>query len=459
MADLPLSRLTKDETNVVAALERKIRKEDKGLLLLEHYRDAEQRIEHIGLAVPPELRRFEASINVPGMAVREVVNRQAIRAFVRRGKGGETPDDSLRDAWEYNNLSSASILCHKEARTYGRAFVAVGTNPEIGEPPVISVEGTRGMAVSVNKRVRRISEALRVYKEDDGTRRATLYLPDATIYLVRQSSAWLIDDRDDHNFGKVPLIMFLNDPSAGQFAGRSIMSDVNRKVDAITRTLTNMQIAAEIAAIPQNVIFGATENDFVDRDGNPIPTWEAYWTKLKAISDPAGKIGKLEPGDLKQFTAMVDRFLVWCAIELGLPTRYAGLDTTNPASEGAVVADEFRLVKRVENINLVDGDAWAWVMSLHEEFRTGEAPQRNSIRVLWHDPSTPTYSQRVDGVIKLRSSGLLSRQGAWDEMGWGVERKNRELEYLASESDDPLMAAVNDLMSIGNGGQPAASRA
>ena len=446
MADLPLSKLTADESAIVSALERKIRRDERGLLRLERYRDAQQRIEHIGLAVPPELRRFEASINVPGMAVREVVNRQSLRAFVR-SNGGEKPDGALTDAWQYNNLDSNSILCHKDARTYGRAFVAVGTNDEDSEQPLITVESARGMGVTIDKRRRRIVQALRRYEDDDRTRRATLYLPDATLHLVRKSTSWTIEDRDDHNFGKVPLVMFLNDPSAGGFDGRSVMEDVIRKVDAITRMLTNTQIAGEVAAIPNNVIFGAEEDDFLDQDGHPVPAWEAYWTKLKAIANEKGHIDTLPPADLKNFTHVVDRFLVWCAIELGLPTRYAGMDTTNPASEGAVVADEFRLVKRVENINLVDGDAWAWVMSLHEEFRTGEAPEQNSIRALWHNPATPTYSQRVDGIMKMRSVGLLSRQGAWDELGWSEERKQRELEYIAAEANDPTARLAQNLMA------------
>ncbi|MCT1459877.1 phage portal protein [Aestuariimicrobium sp. p3-SID1156] len=453
MADLPLSVLTDDEKKLVQGLARVSQSESRRLGLLEKYRDAEQTVRHIGIAVPPELRDFEATVNVPGMAVREIVQRQALKAFVRTGD--EQPDSALQEAWEYNNLDSQSILCHKDARTFGRAFVSVGTNPEEGEPPLITVEPARGMAVSVDRRRRVLKAALRTYEDEFSRERmATLYLPDSTLYLIRKGRGWTIDERDDHNFGRLPLVMFLNDPVAGKFEGRSAMSDVIPKVDAISRTLTNMQVASEAAAIPQNVIFGADEDDFLDENGDPIPAWEAYWTKLKAIANEKGHIGTLSPADLKNFTHMVDRFLVWCAIELGLPTRYAGMDTTNPASEGAVVADEFRLVKRVENTNLLDGDSWSWVMGLHQEFATGETPARNSIRALWHNPATPTYSQRVDGVLKLKSAGLVSRRGAWDEMGWSPERKKRELQYMAQEADDPVLARFDALLNTDNG-QPA----
>ena len=38
---------------------------------------------------------------------------------------------------------------------------------------------------------------------------------------------------------------------------------------------------------------------------------------------------------------------------LGLPTRYMGQQTVNPAAEGAIVADEIRLIKNVELMNLM----------------------------------------------------------------------------------------------------------
>lgn len=454
MADLPLSALTADEKTLVSVLERRARKDDVKLLRLERYRDAEERVRHIGIAVPPELRDFETSINVPGMAVAELVNRQALRGFVRStGRNrSEEVDDALQEAMEFNNIASQSILLHQDARTFGRAFATVSTNEDDPEHPLITVEPTRGMAYTVDRRRRILSSALRTYTDDDRdrTRRATLYLPEATLWLARSGRGWVVEDRDDHGLGRLAMVMFLNQQRSGEFGGRSSMADVLGKVDAIARTLTNLQIAAEKSAIPDYVIFGLDKRGMEDENGDPIPVWEAYWTKIKAMSNEKGSLATIPAAQLDNITKMVDRFLVWCAIELGLPTRYAGMDTSNPAAEGAIIADEFRLIKRVENINLTDGDAWAWVMALYEEFRTGRAPDRNSIRALWHNPGTPTYSQRADAVLKLRSQGLLSVRGSWDELGWSEERKRRELEYIRTEqAGDPLVASAKALMTPG----------
>ena len=107
----------------------------------------------------------------------------------------------------------------------------------------------------------------------------------------------------------------------------------------------------------------------------------------------------------------------------------------NPATEGAIVADEFRLIKRVELMNRFDGDSWGWVMGLRERFRTGVWPRKNAIRAVWHNPATPTYSQRADAIVKLMSGAtpILSREGAWDELGWSEERKARERANFAKQ--------------------------
>ena len=105
-------------------------------------------------------------------------------------------------------------------------------------------------------------------------------------------------------------------------------------------------------------------------------------------------------------------------------------------------------------MNRFDGAAWAWVMGMHEYFRTGKTPGYNDIRALWHNPATPTYSQRAEAVFKLTTGDrpILSREGAWDEMGWSEARKAKERANLAAESvADPEVRAALAIMN-GTGG-------
>ena len=126
---LSSSVLSDDEKSAINRLSAKIRADEKPLARLNNYYEGEQRLRHIGLAVPPELRSFETVINVPGMAVTEPTIRQSLRAFYKAGDSTKE-DPALREAWEVNNLDSESTLCHQEEKIFGRTFVTVGANED-----------------------------------------------------------------------------------------------------------------------------------------------------------------------------------------------------------------------------------------------------------------------------------------------------------------------------------------
>lgn len=439
------SVLSDEQRDTVNRLSATLRKERPVLERLDRYYDGEQRLKHIGLAIPPEARIFETVVNVPRLAVDESVLRQRLKAFYRSGDSTKE-DADLRGSWEANNLQSESSVCHTETRIYGRSFVAVGSHPDQGERPLITVESPLEIAVDVDRQRRSIRSGLRVYRDQvDKVTRGTLYERGSTTPLVRGQRGWEVSaEPDDHSLGVVPLVMFLNRRRAGRFDGVTEMKDVITKTDAIARMITNMLVGGETHALPARWIAGATEEDFVDKDGKPIPVWEAYFTAIRAIADTDAKFGEWKAGDLKNFTETVDALLTWCAFELGLPTHYLGHQASQPAAEGAIRASESRLISRTEDKNRHDGDSWAWVMGLEERFRTGDWGERNSIRTLWHDPATPTMAETADAAIKARSVGALSVEGVWDMMGWDEPRKRQERARLDAElARDPLM----DLLS------------
>lgn len=128
-----------------------------------------------------------------------------------------------------------------------------------------------------------------------------------------------------------------------------------------------------------------------------------------------------------------------------------GQSTVNPASEGALIADEARLVANVERMNRHDGDTWSWVMGIWDRLRTGAWPEWNSIRADWFNPATPTYSQRAEAIFKQTTGDypILSREGAWEEMGWSEERMERERGRFRQQLLDPLTQAVIDGTDLG----------
>lgn len=436
---LSASVLSDDEKLLVNVLASQVRRDESALTVLDQTYDAKQRIDHIGLAIPPELHYVMTVVNIPRIAVDEPVIRQDVRGFYRTGDSTKE-DPALRLAWERNNLASQSTITHTQEKIFGRTFVSVATNGDDPDHPVIANEDPRQLGVQMDGLRRNITAALRVYRDDDAKlTRGTLYQKTSTTHLVRGQRGWTVEDtedypgRDEHDLGVVPIVGFVH-RQRGVTPGVSEMADVIGMTADIARLFSNMMVTSDALAVPGRWASGVAKEDFVDANGKPLPTWEAYITAIKAAASPDAKFGQFEAAQLSNFYETVNHIFAWCAAILGLPTRYAGQQTVNPAAEGAIRADESRLVGRVDRMNRFDGDSWAWVMGLEERFRTGKWGVPNSIRVLWRDPATPTLSQIGDVATKMRIAGVLSTEGVWDMLGWDEPRKQQERARLDDEA-------------------------
>ena len=439
MALLPL-----DESKLVDDLSRRLFTSYADDQRFDRYYEGSQRLAHIGLAVPPELRKFETVLNWCRTVVDSVSDRMRMKAFYLPGE--DRASEALRESWDYNNLDSESIAHHQEMLILGRGFVSVGANEEDPEFPLIQVENPRELAVDIDHRHRRLRAAVRVMPSENdapGTpSNAVLYLPDSTMRLKRHQGRWVVEDRDDHRLGRVPLVMFLNRRRVGQWTGVSEMVDAIPLVDAAARSLTNLQLAGETHSVPQKYVLGMSKGDFVDADGKPIPAWEAYFNAIWANQNKDAKVGQFAASDLSNFHNTVDHYASKLAGLYGLPARYVGITSVNPAAEGAIRAEEARLILNVEKKAALAGDGWGWVMGLVERFRTGEWVSGSRIKTDWFDAGTPTYAQRADALTKMYNSGqgILSREGVWEELGWSEARMERERARFEAEARAGLVA-------------------
>jgi hypothetical protein len=413
---------------------------------LGKYYEGSQLLTHIGLAVPPELRKFETVINWSRVAVDSVEQRLRVKDFILPGEN--TSSGVLREHWDANNLDSESPLLHKDTLIYGRGFVCVGSNPEDAEHPLITVESPRELTATVDPRTRRIVSALRAYggtTDDPTAKYATLYEPNSTVWLENLRGSWVEVDRDNHNLGRVPIVMFLNRRRTGDWLGVSEMKDVIPLVDSAARAITNLQIALETHSVPQKWVLGMSKGDFVDDEGNPLPQWLAYYGAIWANQNKDAKVGQFSASDLKNFHDTINHYAQMVASVTGLPTRYLGQTSVNPAAEGAIRADESRLVLNAEGKAANWGDGWAWVQGIAERFRTGAWPKANQIKTEWFDAGTPTFAQKADALTKLyaNGTGVIARESVQDELGWSQAKKDRDREYRAFEVQDPYLARLD----------------
>lgn len=440
----PLAGLAPEHLFWVEALKRDLDARSLDDELLLRYYLGRQRLEQLGMAIPPAMRRFVVIANWCRTTVDRTDERQQVRSLILPGE--ETADPVLRQIWDANNLDAHVSMFNKDRMIYGRAFLSVGANEDNPDLPLVRAESPREMVARFDYRREVITAAARFYGTTDtgyGPTHVTLYLPDVTIWAQRaQDGQWYEVDRDGHRLGVVPVVMHLNRRLSGSWAGESSLTDVIPLVDAAARSLTNLQFAQEAHGIPRMFMTGVAKGDFVDSDNKPIPQFEAYFDAIHTITNPQGKVGQLEAADLKNFQTALEIYGTQASIETGFPARYFGLLPTNPPTEGSIRADEATLVRSVESQNVEIGISIGWTAALAYRFATGKTVEANQVRTDFFDPATPTVSQREDALAKRQAAGVLSREGYWDELGWSEARKAKERAYFEAEALDPVTRAI-----------------
>ena len=427
--------------------------------IADAYYDGEQRVEQLGLAVPPELRQFLTIVAWPGTYVDAIEERIDLEGF--RLPGSSEADDELWQVWQANGLDEESQLAHLDAlvRRVSYAIVGAGDTDSPDAPsaaegdadrdtalPLVTVESSSEVAVERSPRTRRLTAAAKLYR-DGSTSRATLYLPDQTVWLERQSARWEEIDRDVHELGVVPVVPLVNRPRLDRRGGRSQMDRVISLTDAAARALTNAQVATEVMAIPQRYVVGASKGDFVDKDGRVLTTWEAYFGAVWAMANKDAKVGQFNAADLANFKTIVDHYASLVAGVTGLPMRYLGQSTTNPPSAEGIRADESRLIKTCERFQKSAGGSWEQVMRLVRRIMDGEwNPELTQLETLWRDPATPTKAQQADAAVKLVQAGILPVEAAWEDMGYSaVRRKKLAALRDAERANDPALQIASAL--------------
>lgn len=452
--------------DIAARLERKLASGTAPRARLDRYYEGRVRLASIGLSLPPEMRRLSTVVNWPALYVDSLEERLDVEGF--RLDGAADADDRLWQWWQDNDLDEESQLAHLDALVYGRAFVTVGSAPEGGAPPVIRVESARHMAADFDPYTRQVTAALRVLTEDaedephdqpgahpiTPPHAARLYLPDRTVALERTPNGgrWEVAGEDVHRLGRPLVEMLTNRGRAGERSGRTEMRDVIELTDAACRTLTNLQGAQEMLAVPQRYVLGARQEDFTDAHGNPIPAWEAYIGRFLMLTNEEAKAGQFPAADLRNFTEVMNLYAQMVAAVTGLPPHYLGQSTDNPASADAIRSSEARLIKRAERKQRAFGGGWERVMRLAMLVEGMDPAGGSAMETVWRDAATPTVAARADAVTKLVATGILPIEAAWEQLGYSPQYRARlralndtdpAVRYLATTPGGEPLPAVD----------------
>lgn len=398
---LRLTSLSSDEDDLFRALLNQLSAYEATNALKLAYYEGEQRVQELGIAIPPNLAPINAVVGWPGTTVDVIEER-----LDWYGWTSELDDFGLSGVYADNGLGVEAGMAHLDALIYGTSFAVVGSGGD-GEPtPLITTHSPRGMTGVWDARRRRLRSAL-AYAQTDGVTYVALYLPDETIYLSRIGYGnWSLDERDRHRLGRVPVVQFEN-RARHDVVGRSEISKAVRYyTDNAVRTMLGMEVHREFYQAPQRYAMGVDESAFVGTDGVARTGWETIMGRVWSIGrDEDGnvpEVGQFTPASPTPYIDQIRGLSQMLAAEAAIPATYLGFQTDNPASADAIRAMEARLIKRAERRQAAFGRAWLEVGRLALLVRDGAVPDEfGSVSVDWRDAATPTRSAAADEAVKL----------------------------------------------------------
>jgi hypothetical protein len=464
---MPALNLSEDEQGTANWLATRLFDQRPYLELRGLYYDGMQKMQDLGISIPPQLSGLRTAAGWPQIGVDALVNRMVIEGF--RYPGATEVDDDLMGIWQANNLDGEAHLTHLDTLVYGRAYNIVGPGDDSTEgEPLITSESPLNMIASYDARLRAVTAALQIYTDTNftsdmyGHQVAALYLPGRTIFMARQSGTgnaanvqWEITGRDDHTLGGPPVVRLANRQRLSHREGGSeINAAWMNNTDATCRTLLGMEVSREFHNAPRRYALGVTEESFQKADGTAVSAWDAYLNKVWMIErDENGDIptvGQFPAGDPANYTKILDKYGQIQSGLMGVPPHFLGLHPDgNPASADAIRSGYEELTQRANNKHRAVDDGWEDTLRLALMIRDGKLPPGASrIETDWRDPAPATLAGTTDAIVKQIASGAIPATSdvTLKKLGYSaVERKQLAQDRAVDGGEGLLMELAHSL--------------
>lgn len=370
-------------------------------------------------------RMAQVVIAWPQLVIDALEERLDVEGF--RLPNADRADDDMWRVWQENGLDEQSQMGHIDALVMSRSYVAVGTNEDDPDTPLVTFESPLEVYAHVDGRTRKPIAALRRWNDAPSplapatVSYATLYLPNATSYYEMTGSKWVETDRDEHNLGEVPIVPLVNRARLSNWRGRSELAPILPLAHAANKIATDMMVAAEFVALPLRGLFGVSPADFEDENGNKLTAIQALYGRILSIPDADGTAKNFEftSANLSNFHDTINTLARLVSSIAGIPAAFLGLATDNPPSADAIRASEARLVKRAERRQRAFGGAHEQAMRLVRRFQEGDwDPKLKRLETIWRDASTPTVAQMADAAVKKHIAGITPLRQTREDIGY-----------------------------------------
>jgi Phage portal protein, SPP1 Gp6-like len=345
--------------------------------------------------------------------------------------GDEPGDADAWRMWQRNNLDLGSLLVHNEALIARRAYVIVWADG--ASRPRITPESAKQVIV-LNDPATRLPVAALKRWEVPGGLEARLFMPDRVVSYVAQAgssvSGWRRTNTIDNLLGVVPVVEFQNKPTL-LGGGRSELANVIPVQDAVNKMVTDLLVASEFNSFKMRYLLVDAKSEAFEKLIAELKTKAAALQRYLVVAG-GQQVGAFPETTLEGFVSAITLLCQHVATQTQTPPHYFFLRGEFPSGE-SIQSAEAGLVAKVEDKQVVFGEAWERVMRLAFAVTGDARAGAEDAETIWRDPRLRPEGMVVDAATKKAAIGVPLRQ-LLEDMGYSPQQQTRILAKRTTEA-------------------------
>lgn len=378
-------------------------------------------LDSLGVTLPPDVRVLELVSPFAQLVIDVLVEALTVEGFICEGHDKKTKE--LWRLWQATNLDTTSNLAINEALVRGVSYLTVTklADGRLRVQPLSPDSATVERDANGDP-----EEGIWRFTTRDNTECAIYYIPGESFFMQKQRGQWVTTGHVKTGAPLPSIIPVVNRSRIKYARGISDLEALVKILDAMSRSMTNLQVAQEILAAPLRGLF-SDELPASLKAGGSKAKFEAYMGGL--ITGPAGTELKQLPGaDLSQIVRVIELWSRQISAVTGVPPSMLGLSSDNPESAEAMRVAKERLITRAEFKQQVFGDAFEDLGRVMLSMKGEDVAGMDSLECVWRDPATPSMASKAANALQAHAQGVISAETAREFLALTPEQRKRENE-------------------------------
>lgn len=369
---------------------------------------------NLGIALPNGIRSLEIGCAWGAKTVDVLAARSMFDGFV--GSDGNDIEELRRICIDNRLIAEYTKACRDELE-FGCTFATLSSDPEIDCK--IRFHSPRTAAALWDGAKGRIECGLAIINTALDNNDATTWIPtlvnmyteDAIIVFRYTGEGWTWT-RNPQNMGR-PLMEALiwNATSSKPFGRSRIKEPIRRLIQGYVRTVANATIGLEFSTSPQKYLLGVTDEQYDalinDKFKQYVGSILASTTNPETGEKPS--FGQLAQGNIQPHIEMLRALATQFSAATGLSSTDTGvINTANPTSADALIAQTQTLIGMAEDLNTSNGDSLRVIammaLAIVQNKRLSDlTDEQKDVIAHFKNPAMPSVASTADAALKIAS--------------------------------------------------------